>query len=334
MLNLAIVGVGYWGPNLVRNFISAKNSHILKVCDINKERLNIIQSKYPSLETESDYNTILNDSDIDAVVLATPIESHFEMAKQALQAGKHVFVEKPLTMKSIKAEALKNMASDKKLVLMVGHTFLFSPPVLKVSELIKNNELGKIKYIALTRINLGRIKHNTNVLWDLAPHDFSIILEWMQKLPQKIQVMGKAATFEGNVDVAFVNLFYDDDILINIHMSWLSPVKVRQSYIIGDKKMVVYDDTHLSEKVKLYDMGVDLKEPDTFGEWQLTYRSGDVIIPRLEAYEPLQKECQHFIDCIEKNQKPKSDAEQGIKIVKMIEAAQESLLNGGIPVTL
>jgi len=334
MINIAIIGVGYWGPNLVRNFISAKNSTISKVCDINKERLNFIQSKYPSLETESDYNNILNDSYIEAVVLATPIETHFKMAKEAILAGKHVFVEKPITMKSVEAEELKKIANDKNLVLMVGHTFLYSPPVLKVSELIRNNELGKLKYIALTRINLGRIKHDTNVLWDLAPHDFSIVLEWMGKLPRKIQVMGKAATFEGNVDVAFVNLFYDDDILINIHMSWLSPVKVRQSYIIGDKKMIVYDDMHISEKVKLYDMGVDLKEPDTFGEWQLTYRSGDVIIPRLEAFEPLQKECQHFIDCIKNGSKPKSDADQGIEIVKMIEAAQESLNNGGIPVNL
>jgi len=334
MINIAIIGVGYWGPNLVRNFISAKNSTISKVCDVNEERLNFIQSKYPSLNIEFDYNNILDDSDIDAVVLATPIETHFKMAKKALLAGKHVFVEKPITMKSSEAEELKNIASEKKMVLMVGHTFLYSPPVLKVSELIRNNQLGKLKYIALTRINLGRIKHDTNVLWDLAPHDFSIVLEWMGKLPRKIQVMGKAATFEGNVDVAFVNLFYDDDILINIHMSWLSPVKVRQSYIIGDKKMIVYDDMHISEKVKLYDMGVDLKEPDTFGEWQLTYRSGDVIIPRLEAFEPLQKECQHFIDCIKNGSKPKSDADQGIEIVKMIEAAQESLNNGGIPVNL
>ncbi|MCK4798695.1 MAG: Gfo/Idh/MocA family oxidoreductase [Spirochaetes bacterium] len=334
MINTAIVGIGYWGPNLVRNFISTKNTHINKVCDINESRLDFIKSRYPSLNIELDYSAILSDKNIDAVVLATPIETHYEMAKSALLSGKHVFVEKPLTMKSEEAQELKNLSESQNLILMVGHTFLYSPPVLKVSELIKNNELGNIKYIALTRINLGRIKHDTNVLWDLAPHDFSIILEWMGKLPQKIQVMGKAATFEGNVDVAFVNLFYEKDVLINIHMSWLSPVKVRQSYIIGDKKMIVYDDMHNSEKVKLYDMGVDLKEPDTFGEWQLTYRSGDVIVPRLDAYEPLQKECQHFIDCIVKGSKPKSDADQGIKIVKMIEAAQESLISGGIPVSL
>ena len=334
MINTAIVGIGYWGPNLVRNFISTKNTHINKVCDINESRLDFIKSRYPSLNIELDYSAILSDKNIDAVVLATPIETHYEMAKSALLSGKHVFVEKPLTMKSEEAQELKILSESKNLILMVGHTFLYSPPVLKVSELIKNNELGNIKYIALTRINLGRIKHDTNVLWDLAPHDFSIILEWMGKLPQKIQVMGKAATFEGNVDVAFVNLFYEKDVLINIHMSWLSPVKVRQSYIIGDKKMIVYDDMHNSEKVKLYDMGVDLKEPDTFGEWQLTYRSGDVIVPRLDAYEPLQKECQHFIDCIVKGSKPKSDADQGIKIVKMIEAAQESLISGGIPVSL
>ncbi len=334
MINTAIVGIGYWGPNLVRNFISTKNMHINKVCDINESRLDFIKSRYPSLNIELDYSAILSDKNIDAVVLATPIETHYEMAKSALLSGKHVFVEKPLTMKSEEAQELKNLSESQNLILMVGHTFLYSPPVLKVSELIKNNELGNIKYIALTRINLGRIKHDTNVLWDLAPHDFSIILEWMGQLPQKIQVMGKAATFEGNVDVAFVNLFYEKDVLINIHMSWLSPVKVRQSYIIGDKKMIVYDDMHNSEKVKLYDMGVDLKEPDTFGEWQLTYRSGDVIVPRLDAYEPLQKECQHFIDCIVKGSKPKSDADQGIKIVKMIEAAQESLISGGIPVSL
>jgi predicted dehydrogenase len=250
MQNIAIVGVGYWGPNLVRNFISVKNTNISKVCDIDKERLNFIQSKYPSLETELDYNNIIADPSITAVVLATPIETHFKLAKEALLAGKNVFVEKPLTMKSEEAQELKKLAEDKNLVLMVGHTFLYSPPVLKVKELINNNELGIIKYIALTRINLGRIKHDTNVLWDLAPHDFSIVLEWMGRLPQKIQVMGKAATFEGNVDVAFVNLFYDNDVLINIHMSWLSPVKVRQSYIIGDKKMIVYDDMHISEKVK------------------------------------------------------------------------------------
>jgi len=334
MINIAITGVGYWGPNLVRNFISAKNTHIKKVCDINKSRLDFIKSRYPSLNIESDYNSILSDKDIYAVVLATPIETHYEMAKSALIADKHVFVEKPLTMKSNEAKELKELSESKNLILMVGHTFLYSPPVLKVSELIKNNELGNIKYIALTRINLGRIKHDTNVLWDLAPHDFSIILEWMGKLPQKIQVMGKAATFAGNVDVAFVNLFYNNDVLINIHMSWLSPVKVRQSYIIGDKKMVVYDDMHHSEKIKLYDRVVELKEPNTFGEWQLTYRSGEIVIPRLDASEPLQKECQHFIDCIETGIKPRTDADQGIKIVKMIEAAQESLKNGGIPVNL
>lgn len=218
MTNIAIVGVGYWGPNLVRNFISVKNTKIQTVCDIDKSRLDFIKSRYPSLNIETDYNNILKDNGIEAVVLATPIETHFEMAKPALLAGKHVFVEKPLTMKSDEAKELKELSENKNLVLMVGHTFLFSPPVQKVSELIKTNKLGKIKYIALTRINLGRIKHNTNVLWDLAPHDFSIVLEWMGKLPQKIQVMGKAATFEGNVDVAFVNLFYDDDIIINIHI--------------------------------------------------------------------------------------------------------------------
>ncbi len=334
MLNIAIVGVGYWGPNLVRNFISLTNVDLGTVCDINKERLDFIKSRYPSLNIVSDYDALLKNEKIDAIVLATPIETHYDLAKKALSAGKHVFIEKPITLNSGQAEELKAISQKEKLVLMVGHTFLYSPAIQKVSELIKNNDLGKIQYIALTRINLGRIKHNTNVLWDLAPHDFSIVCEWLGELPQKIEVMGKAATFKGNVDVAFVNLHYKNDLLVNIHMSWLSPVKVRQSYIIGAKKMVVYDDMHHSEKIKIYDMGIDLKEPDTFGEWQLTYRSGDVIIPRLDASEPLRNECEHFVNCIEDDKTPKTDADQGIKIVKMIEAAQESLKSGGEPVNL
>lgn len=330
-LHIVVAGLGYWGPNLVRNFVSLENTR-LSACDILDERRNFIRSRFPSVPVYENYDNVISDPDVDGVVLATPIETHFELAKQALRAGKHVLVEKPMTMRSDQIDELADLAKQHKLVLMAGHTFMFSPPVMKVSELVRQNELGKLQYIALTRINLGRIKHNTNVLWDLAPHDFSIILDWTGKLPQKIEVMGKAATFENNVDVAFVNLHYDNDLLINIHMSWLSPVKVRQSYIIGDRKMVVYDDTHHSEKVKIYDMGVDLKEPDTFGEWQLTYRSGDVLIPRLDAAEPLRNECQHFIDCIRNGKEPKTGADHAKLVVRMIEAAQESLQKGGMPV--
>jgi len=334
LLTVGVIGYGYWGPNVVRNWNQNRRVRLKYVCDIKEDRLSIAKRQYPNVIIEKDYHVLLNDTDIDAISIVTPIESHFKIANDALAKNKHVLVEKPLTASSGETRKLINLALKRHRVLMVGHTFLYSPAVLKIKQYIKENQLGTIDFIQLTRINLGRVKHDFNVIWDLAPHDFSILHFWLERMPETIQVIGKASTFEQVCDIAFINLNYPDDGLANIHLSWVAPIKLRQSYIVGKKQMVVYDDTHPTEKVKLYDSGIDIKEPETFGEFQLSYRTGDIKIPRLDAVEPLYAEIDHFIDCIEANAIPRTDGQHALQIVRMIEAAQESLQKGGVPVKL
>ncbi len=333
MVSLAVIGYGYWGPNLARNWVQIKKANLKYICDIRPDRCNLAKYNYPNIEVVEDYHQILNDDSIEAVNIVTPIETHYQIAKDALLAGKHVLVEKPMTASSIEAEELITIAQKTNKILMVGHTFLYSPPVLKIKEYICRGVLGKIDFIQLTRINLGRIKHNFNVIWDLAPHDFSILDYWLDEAPMVVNAVGKASTFKQICDVAFINLKYPEGVIANVHLSWLSPVKLRQSYIVGTKQMVVYDDIHPTEKVKLYDMGVDLiKDPETFGEFQLIYRTGDIHSPHLESVEPLSMECSHFIECIEEQKRPRTDYYQALRIIKIIEAAQKSLLNNGVEV--
>jgi len=330
MINIAVIGYGYWGPNLARNWNLNKRANLMYICDLLDNRLNVAQTNYPHVKTTKDYFDILKDPDIDAISIVTPIATHYEIAKNALLHDKHILVEKPLTASSKQMEELITLAEKKKKVMMVGHTFLFSPPVLKVYDYIKQGQLGKLDFIQLTRINLGRVKHDHNVIWDLAPHDFSILEFWLGELPESIQVVGKASTLKNVCDIAFISLKYSKEVLANIHLSWISPVKLRQSYIVGKDKMVVYDDTHPTEQVKLYDMGVDvIKTPETFGEFQLTYRTGDIHIPKLDNREPLSSECDHFVDCIESNADPRTNSKHALRIIQMIEAAQESLKNNG-----
>ncbi len=330
MITIAVIGYGYWGPNLVRNWNQNKRVKLKYVCDIKDDRRALAGLNYPQVITVKDYQTILKDPEIDAVNIATPIFTHFEIAKAALEANKHILVEKPLVASATQMNELILLANQNRLVMMVGHTFLYSPPVLKIRDIIKSGSIGEVDFIQLTRINLGRIKHDYNVIWDLAPHDFSILEFWLDKLPEWIQVTGKASVYKNVCDVAFINLAYAGEVLANIHLSWLSPVKLRQSYIVGKKRMIVYDDTHPSEKVKEYDMGVDIiREPETFGEHQLTYRSGDIHIPHLSNTEPLSAECSHFVDCIEGNVVPRTNDEHALRVIKMIEAAQESLMRNG-----
>lgn len=333
-MNIALIGFGYWGPNLARNWNLNRRINFKYICDIKAERRQIASVQYPGVKIIEDYHELINDPAVDAVNIVTPIENHYQIAKDALLAGKHVLVEKPLTASKVQADELKALAEKNGLVIMVGHTFLYSPPVHKVHQYIQDGTLGSLDFIQLTRINLGRVKHDYNVIWDLAPHDFSILEYWTGQRPQSIQVLGKASTFKGVCDVAFINLRYDHDLIANIHLSWISPVKLRQSYVVGHKQMVVYDDTHPTEKIKLYDMGIELKEPSTFGEFQLSYRSGDIHIPHLEAVEPLSAECNHFIDCVESNLTPRTHIDHAIRIVEMIEAAQESLKKNGETVYL
>jgi len=331
---VALIGFGYWGPNVARNWNNNKRVKLKYICDLKKDRLAAVQLQYPYTEAINDYNKALEDKEVNIVSIATPIKTHYQVALDALLAGKHVLVEKPITTIVAEAEHLQQVASQNNLTIMVGHTFLYSPPVLKIKQYLEDGIIGELDFIQLTRINLGRVKHDFNVIWDLAPHDFSILHYLLDKSPSSIQVMGKASTFKQVCDVAFINLKYPNDLLVNIHLSWISPVKLRQSYIVGKKRMVVYDDTHPTDKIRLYDMGIDVKDPDSFGEFQLSYRSGEMIIPRLDAVEPLAAECDHFIDCVDSSSTPRSSIHHAIEIVKMIEAAQESLSSDGKVVNL
>jgi predicted dehydrogenase len=334
MITVGVVGFGYWGPNVARNWNQNRRAKLKFICDIKEDRLSVARLAYPSVIVAKDYHELLKDPEIDAISIVTPIESHYQIAKDALLREKHVLVEKPLTASVKQIEELIDIAERKRKILMVGHTFLYSPPVIKIKELISNNVIGDIEFIQLTRINLGRVKHDFNVIWDLAPHDFSILYYWLNKLPQTIQVVGKATCFETICDIAFITLKYADNCLVNVHLSWISPIKLRQCYIVGKKQMIIYDDNHPTEKVKIYDSGIDIKEPETFGEFQLSYRAGDIYVPRLDAVEPLFAEIDHFIDCIEKNAPPRTDGQHALQIVKMIEAAQDSLKSGGQVINL
>jgi len=330
MFNIAVIGYGYWGPNLARNWNLNKRANLKYICDLLDERLTVAKLNYPHIMITKNYLDILKDSSVDAVNIVTPIATHYEIARDALLHDKHILVEKPLTVSSKQMEELIELAKKRNKIMMVGHTFLYSPPVLKVKDFIKQGELGQLDFIQLTRINLGRVKHDHNVIWDLAPHDFSILEYWLEELPETIQVIGKASTFKNVCDIAFISLRYSNEILVNIHLSWISPVKLRQSYVVGKRKMIVYDDTHPTEKVKLYDMGVDIiKSPETFGEFQLTYRTGDIYSPHLDNLEPLGNECNHFLDCIGSNSIPRTNPQHAFRIIKMIEAAQKSLKNNG-----
>lgn len=330
MINVAVIGYGYWGPNLARVWTQSKVAKLKYVCDIKENRLAAVRLNCPNAITTKNYLEVLKDPEVDAVNIATNIVSHYEIGKNALLHGKHILVEKPLTASSVEIAELIELAEKKKKIIMVGHTFLYSPATLKIKQYISDGAVGNIDFIQLSRINLGKLKHDFNVIWDLAPHDFSILEFWLNKMPQWIQVVGKAAVYQNVCDVAFISMQYPGDILVNIHLSWLSPVKLRQTYIVGDKKMITFDDTHPSEKIKLYDMGVDLvNEPNSFGEFQLTYRSGDIYVPRIDNTEPLINECDHFVECIEKNNIPRSNAKHALNIVLMIEAAQKSLQNKG-----
>jgi predicted dehydrogenase len=333
-LNIAVVGLGYWGPNLLRNLYELHCCNRLVACDLDEKKLTKIKSRYPSIETEMKFQKILEDQNIHSVVVATPVSSHYPLAKQALQANKHVFVEKPFTASKSEAEELIELSKQKKKVIMVGHTFEYSPPVLKIKEIIQNGELGEIYYISSSRVNLGLHQKDVSVIWDLAPHDFSCIFYWLDKQPIRVSTLGKDYVQSGIPDVAFVNLEFSTGCIANVQLSWLAPSKLRRTTIVGSKKMLVYDDTENFEKVKIYDKGVNYKDPETFGEYQLSYRSGDVLSPKLDSFEPLKKEMEHFTNCCKNNETPKTDGENGLRVVKTLEAAEYSMRNNGLIVDI
>jgi len=333
-MNIAVIGLGYWGPNLLRNLHETRRCNRLVACDLDRAKLERINSRFPSVELEQDCKKILQDANIDGVLVATPVSSHFTLAKAALESGKHVFVEKPMTANGEEAKTLIALAKQKEKVLMVGHTFEYSPPVLKIKETIEKGGLGKIYYISSSRVNLGLHQKDVSVIWDLAPHDFSSIFYWLDEEPIHISAVGKDCVQAGIPDVAFINLEFASGVIVNVQVSWLSPSKLRRTAIIGSEKMLVYDDTENIEKVKIFDKGVNYKDPKTFGEYHLSYRTGDVISPRIDTFEPLFEEMKHFVSCCETGKRPKTDGRNGLRVVKALEAAEASLNNKGAVVKI
>jgi predicted dehydrogenase len=328
-IKVGIIGSGYWGPNMIRNFVDIPKSDLVMVADLKQDRLEKIRRSYPTILTTEQY-TDLFEQKLDAAVIATPPSTHFQIAKDCLDHGLNVLVEKPLTLGSAHAEALVELAEKKGLVLMVGHTFEYNAAVHAMKDLIDRGDLGQIYYLDAARLNLGLFSHDLNVLWDLAPHDISILLFLLNKLPIAVSAHGSSCVFSGIHDVAYVNMIFPDNITAHIHVSWLDPCKVRRVTVVGSKKMAVYNDIESLEKIKIYDKGVEAPEySNNFGEFQFSYRYGDILIPNIRLVEPLKVECQHFLDCIIQHEKPCSSGEVGLNVVKILEAAQKSLINSG-----
>jgi predicted dehydrogenase len=335
LLKVGVVGCGYWGPNLIRNFTQLDGSEVLICADLREERLAHMKRLYPGLETTQNYKDILVREDIEAIVIATPPPTHHGIAMEALTAGKHLFVEKPLGISSAQCEEMVAEAKKRKLKLMTGHTFVYTAAVNKVKELIEAGELGDILYISTTRVNLGIFQEDINVVWDLAPHDVSILNYILDSTPDSVAAHGHSY-IRGNVeDVAFLTFRYPKSILTHVHVSWLNPNKIRSTTVVGSKKMLVYDDVSTLEKIRVYDKGVTVQPHyDTFGEFQLSYRFGDIYTPRLDDSEPLKNECQHFIQCIHKQEKPRSDGRAGLDVVQVMELACASLKQNGARISV
>lgn len=335
MLNIGIIGCGYWGPNLVRNFVSIKDCNVIKLCDVDTERIQSMASLYPQIELTTEYKELIEDTEINAIVIATPVRFHFEMAMQSLLADKHTFVEKPMVSNVREGQLLIDEAKNRNLTLMVGHTFIYSAPVRKIKEIVDSKELGDIQYVAARRLNLGLFQKDINVAWDLTPHDISIINFVLGDLPISINCQGKAHINPDIEDITNMVLNYSNGRIATIQSSWLDPNKVRDMTIVGSKKMLVYDDLEPMEKLKIYDKRVEIPPHyDTFAEFHYSYHYGDMYAPYIKQYEPLKRECQHFLDCIRTGQKPESCGCEALKVVQILEAANDSLKDGGGKVML
>lgn len=339
MINVAVIGCGYWGPNLIRNLSQNRQVNIHTLCDISDERLKSMQRFFPQANLTKDVGGVFKSPDIDVVVIAVGVKLHYEMAKQALLNGKHCLVEKPLALTYKEALGLVELALKNKLVLMVSHTFLYNAAVRKLKEYIKSGELGKVLYSYASRLNLGIIRRDVNALWNFAPHDVSIICYLLDDTPVSVSAKGLRYIHEDLEDVVFMNLEFKNGVSSHIHLSWIDPKKVRETVVVGTKKMVIYEDTSPDAKLRIFEKGFDKIESHdlvsgytNYGEFQLQLRDGDCLIPKLNFQEPLKVECDHFIDCIINNKTPLTDGKNGAIVVKILELAQESLENGGISV--
>ena len=336
-MNVAIVGYGYWGNHLVRNFNNSENWNVKYVCDLDNSQLAKVNKLYPNISTTNDFNIILNDKSIDAVVIATPVHTHFYLAKQALQDGKHVWIEKPMTASAIESEELIEIAKSKSLILHVDHTFIYTPAVRKIKEMITKYELGDIHYFDTVRVNRGLFQHDVNVIWDLAPHDISILNFLTNK--KVISVRADGMSFHNYNDkkiesIAYLTVELENNSIAHFHVNWMSPVKIRQIIIGGSKKMLVFDDNEPMAKLKIYDSGVSIQSRDDIYNALIQYRTGDMYSPAIANYEALAAECKHFYECIKQGKDTDTSGESGLYVVRILESANESLNNGGKPIYL
>ncbi|MCU0609550.1 MAG: Gfo/Idh/MocA family oxidoreductase [Chitinispirillaceae bacterium] len=333
MLNIGIIGHGYWGPNIVRNFSALPDARVVAVCDKNPDVLKRIAAITPAIRVADDYREITGAPDIDAVAIVTPVSTHFELAKAALENGKHVFVEKPFTDSVAHAEMLIALAESKHLIIMVDHTFLFTGAVRKIKDLIDAKALGTIYYYDSTRVNLGLFQHDVNVIWDLAPHDFAVLNHVIPDQPRALAACGRAHV-NGHEDIAYVTVYFSSSLMAHINVNWLSPVKIRTTLIGGEKKMLLWNDLIEDEKLKVYDKGVDVTTKEGIYDLLVNYRSGDIWTPKIETLEALKRECSYFVDCVEQGTRPVNDGRAGLQVVRMLSACDESLRMNGKTVSL
>ncbi len=337
-VNIAVAGLGYWGPNLARNFAVLPQTTLYALCDVREEPLRRLGRQYPQARLVTEYSALLDDPHVDALVIATPAETHYELALAGLRAGKHVLVEKPLATCAAHCRELIAAADEAGKVLMVGHVFRYNAAVQKLKSYIESGELGDVYYVSSSRLNLGRIRQDANAMWNFAPHDISIITHLFDATPCQVNARGFSYIQPGIEDVVFMTLCFPDGASAHVHISWLNPLKVRMMTVVGSRKMAVYDDVSADARIQIYDKGVT-KQPsltslgdfNTFGEFQLLLRAGDVLIPKIDFVEPLKVECQRFVDCVINGSQPITDGWDGLRVVQVLEAAQRSLENEGRP---
>ena len=333
LVKFGVIGYGYWGPNIVRNLKQLEKTDVVYVCDKSASSRQRVQKAYPQVAVTADPAELMCSPDVDAIAVITPVWTHYELAKAALEHGKHIFVEKPFTSTKAQAEELIELAARKNLKVMVDHTFLFTGAVRKIRQLLDDNALGKLYYYDSTRVNLGLFQHDVNVVWDLAPHDLSIMDYLIQEAPEAIVATGQTH-LNGYEDVAFLTLYFPDKVIAHLNVNWLSPVKVRTTLIGGEKKMLVWNDLEADEKIKIYDKGVTVASREGLYNLLVNYRSGDMWAPQIEQVEALHRELEYFVGCIIRNETPINDGQAGLRVVKMLEAASESLRQRGALVYL
>jgi predicted dehydrogenase len=332
-VRVGVVGLGYWGPNLIRNLQDIEGAELRWICDLDQSRLDTFGRRYPSALCTREFSHLLADPELEAVAIATPVSTHYPLALAAIDAGKHVFIEKPLASSAAQAQELAAAAEERGLTLMPGHTFLYSPPVNMIRDLIQSGDLGDIYFISMSRVNLGLHQSDVSVAWDLGPHDFSILRYWLDETPAHLSAMSRSCILPGIPDVAFINLEYAGGAIAHVELSWLAPSKLRRTTIVGANKMVVYDDVS-NEPVRVFDSGVMLRDPQSFGEFQLSYRTGDIVSPTVRPAEPLKLEMTDFCSSIRTGAAPRSSAALGVEVVRMIEAVDVSLARSGSRVVL